>query len=404
MNLSRAVRAAAAASAGAMVLSGCSFGGINQMVLPGAKGTGSHALHVTVDLPNVGTLTPNAQVKVGDIAVGSVTSIKVVDWHARAELSLEPGTTVPANALARVGVNTLLGAAYVELDAPARPQGQLADGATIPLSRGHAYPSTEQVLSAASVALNGGGLEQVSTITRELNKVLGGDDHAVADLLPRLNSFVGTLNGQRSQILGAIRDMNTLAKRFDGSHKVIDDALAQLGPAVEVLSRNRPALTKALTSLTRLSGVATPLVDRVRGDLIGDLKDLQPALVALQKAGPSLVRGLGFAITFPFAPETVQNVCRGDYCNLDLTLDLTNTALVNGFTTPSGGIGVPGLPGLDLTKLFDSLTGGGGGLLTPLLGGGQATTQSGTRSGSPSPSGSSTGLTSVLGGLLGGGR
>jgi phospholipid/cholesterol/gamma-HCH transport system substrate-binding protein len=386
----------------ALLVSGCSFGGINQMVLPGGKGTGSGALHVTVDLPDVGTLTPNAQVKVGDIAVGTVTAIRAVDWHAQADLSLEPDVTLPANALARVGVNTLLGAAYVELDPPANPQGRLADGARIPLARGHAYPSTEEVLSAASVALNGGGLEQVSTITRELNKVLGGNDHAVADLLPRLNSFIGTLNGQRSQILGAIHDLNTLAARFDGSHRVINDALDQLGPAVETLSRDRPDLTKALGALSRLSGIATPLVDRVRGDLIADLKDIQPALVALNRAGPAVVRGLGFAVTFPFAPETVQNVCRGDYCNLDATFDLTNSTLFNGFTTPSGGIGVPGLPGLDIGAILNALTGGkAGSLLSPLLKGTSATST--TPGSSTTTAGSTpTSLTSLLSGLLGG--
>lgn len=383
----------------ALLLSSCSFGGINQTVLPGAVGTGSDALHLTVELPDVGTLTPNAQVKVGDIAVGTVTSIKAVDWHAEATLSLQPGSRVPANALAKVGVNTLLGAAYVELDPPAHPEGAIADGATIPLARSHAYPSTEEVLSAASVALNGGGLEQVSTITRELNKVLGGNDHAVADLLPRMSSFVTTLNGQRTQILGAIRDMNTLAQRFDGSHRVIDHALDALGPALRTLSRNRPSLTRALQALTRLSNVAVPLVDRVRGNLVADLQDVEPALRALQQAGPSVVRALGFAITFPFAPETVQNACRGDYCNLDLTLDLTNSALLNGYTTPSGGIGVPGLPGLDLTSLLGALTGH-----TSLLGsaGTGATAGSG---GAGHATGTTTGgLGGLLANLLGGNR
>lgn len=385
----------------AVVLSSCTFGGINQTVLPGDIGTGGDAIHLTVELPDVGTLTPNAQVKVGDIAVGTVTSIKAVDWHAVATLSLEPDTDVPANAVARVGVNTLLGAAYVELAPPPHPSGVLADGATIPLARTHAYPSTEEVLSAASVALNGGGLEQISTITRELNKVLGGNDHAVADLLPRMNSFVTTLNGQRAQILGAIRDMNTLAKRFDGSHKVIDHALDALGPALRTLSRNRPSLTRALTALTRLSTVATPLVDRVRSDLVSNLKDVVPALQALRRAGPSLIRGLGFAVTFPFAPDTVQNACRGDYCNLDLTLDLTGTSLLNGFTTPSGGIGVPGLPGLDLTNLLGALTGNLGSLGSTGTSGALGGTGTGTGAGSGSATG---GLGQLLTNLLGGTR
>ncbi|HWJ82506.1 MAG TPA: MCE family protein [Nocardioides sp.] len=356
----------------ATLLTSCTFDGIDQVALPGGTGTGDDAIHLTVELPDVGTLTPNAQVKVGDIAVGTVTSITAVDWHAEARLSLEPDVDLPANALASVGVNTLLGAAYVELAAPPHPRGHLADGDRVPLARGHAYPSTEQVLSAASLALNGGGLEQLSTITTELNHVLGGNDRAVADLLPRLDSFIGTLDDQKSDILGAVRDVATLSRRFAGERHVISDALDQIGPALRTLAENRPDITKALTSLAGLGDVATPLVQGVHDDLVANLQDIQPALAALSRAGDAAVSALGFALTFPFAPETVGNACRGDYCNLDLTLDLTNQALVNGFTTPDGSLGIPGFPGLDVDHLLSVLTGGAvpgvTGLLTGLTG------------------------------------
>ena len=199
-----------------VLLSSCRFDGINSLTLPGGKGTGDDARVITVELPDVGTLTPNAQVKVDDIAVGTVTKIEVKDWHAQATLSIEPEALIPENAAARVGVNTLLGSAYVELVQPADARGAMKSGGHIPLERGKAYPSTEQVLSAASLALNGGGLEQLATITTELNKVLGGNDHAVASLLPRLDSFVTALDAQREDILSAVRDVERLSKRFAG--------------------------------------------------------------------------------------------------------------------------------------------------------------------------------------------
>ena len=42
----------------------------------------------------------------------------------------------------------------------------------------------------------------------------------------------------------------------------------------------------------------------------------------------------------------MTNACRGDYCNLDLTLDLTNQAIVNGFIDPNGNVSLPGIPGV----------------------------------------------------------
>jgi len=332
----------------AVFSTGCTFGGIQELPLPGGTGTGDNAVVVPVELPDVGTLTPNAEVKIDDVAVGTVTHLDVVDWHALATLSLEPNVDLPANAVARVGVNSLLGSAYLELAPPSggAARGSLADGARIPLTRSNAYPSTEQVLSSASIVLNGGGLEQLSTITSELNRTLAGNDYAVRDLLPRLDSFVAALDEQRTDILSAIRDVDRLSGRFAHSRGDITRALDELGPALRTLADARPDLTQALTSLSRLGDVAIPLVRETKADLVANLRDITPALRALRRSGASLTRALGFALTFPFAPETVTNACRGDYCNLFLTLDLTNRALVDGFVRPDGSLNLPGLPGL----------------------------------------------------------
>ena len=331
----------------AFALTGCSFDGIQSMSLPGGTGTGDDAMEIVVELPDVGTLTPNAQVKVADIAVGTVTRLEVVDWHAEAHLSLEPDVDLPTNAVAKVGVNSLLGSSYVELAAPAEgATGRLVTGDVIPLSRGAAYPSTEQVLASASVVLNGGGLEQLSTITRELNAAFSGNHLAVRDLLPRLDSFVGVLNHQRGDIIAAIEDVDRLSARFARRRGTISRALDQMGPALRTLSAERPELTAALASLHRLGSVATPLLQNAQSDLAANLRDLVPAVQALSRAGDSLARGLGYAVTFPFPTDTIKNSCISDYCNLFATIDLTADAMTRGFITPGGQVGVPGLPGL----------------------------------------------------------
>jgi phospholipid/cholesterol/gamma-HCH transport system substrate-binding protein len=340
-----------------VLLSGCSFDGIQSMTLPGGTGTGGDAMEIVVELPDVGTLTPNAEVKVADVAVGTVTDLEVVDWHAEAHLSLEPDVHLPANAVAKVAVNSLLGSSYVELSEPtSHASGRLESGDRIPLSRGSASPGTEQVLASASVVLNGGGLEQLSTITKELNAAFSGNHLAVRDLLPRMDSFVTALNQQRGDIIAAIADLDRLSGRFARNRGTISSALDELAPALRVLSAERPELTRALTSLDRLGEVATPLLRGARADLTANLRDLVPALQALSRAGDSLAHGLGYAVTFPFPTDTVENACISDYCNLFLTLDLTADSLVRGFVTPEGQLGLPGLPGLP-SELLQHLPG-----------------------------------------------
>jgi len=339
----------------ATLLTGCSFDGMQNLALPGGEGKGGDAYTVTIELPDVGTLTENAEVKVGDIAVGTVTDLTGVDWHARATVTLNGDVELPQNAVARVGVNSLLGSSFIELAPPASPTGALEAGDTIPLARSSAYPATEQVLASASVVLNGSGLEQLSTITAELNKAVNSNEHALGDLLPRLDTFLGALDAQRGDILTAIRDIDRLSSRFARNRGTLTKALDELGPALRTLSAERPKLTTALQSLRQLGDVATPLVANVKDDLVANLRDIVPALQALSRAGDSVTRALGFAVTFPFAPETVANACKSDYCNLFLTLDLRTEALVNGFLGPDGKPAIPGLPGL--TPVTDILSG-----------------------------------------------
>ena len=409
------VAAVALTCGGLLATGGCGFNGIQNMHLPGGVGDGSNAIKLTVDLPDAGGLVANNQVKVGDVAVGTIDALTTQGWHAIASISIEPSLKLPANSVARVGTDSLLGSSYLELDPPTgvQPQGTLKSGMTIPLSSSHAYPSTEAVLSAASVVLNGGGVEQIGTITREFNEAINGNGQAIQHLLPRVNSFVTTLNQQKAQIYAAIDSLDQLSTKFAANRSVIATALNSITPALATLNKERSNLTQALESVSGLGSIATPLIANTRSDIVTILRGAVPVLQQINRAGDSLVNGLGFAVTFPFAPETVLNACHGDYCNLNLVLDLTNQTLINGFTTSTGGLIVPGLPGLpslaQLGSLLGSVLGSNplGGLLNLsarlLPSTAKASTSaSGSATSSTGTSSSSSGITSLLGRLLGG--
>lgn len=364
------------------VLSACGFDGLQGTALPGTPGRGPGSFQITVELPDVGTLVENSEVKVDDVAVGTVTDLEADQWHAVATVRLEEGTALSEDVIAKVGYNSLLGAAYLELAEPGSTDGptaatRLTGGDVIPLENGAAYPSTEQVLAATSVVLNGGGLEQLRTITIELNRALATEGgRGVKTLLPRVNSFVGALDDQRDDIVAAIDNLETLSATYERDVDVVDRALDDLEPGLRVLNRQRAQLTSALASLSELSGVTTRLVSLSREDLRRNLEDLAPALSALERTGDDVVGGLRYLLTPPFAPESIPNACRGDYCNLFLNLDLSLQALAENFLGSSNGGDLP--PGLeDGSGSLDGLPGGLGnstgelldGLGAPSLGG-----------------------------------
>jgi virulence factor Mce-like protein len=311
---------------------GCAFHGLNSLPLPGAVGRGPGANIYHVELPNVGTMESNSPVMIDDVVVGSVGAMKVRGWHADVEISVKRDVVVPANVVATVGQTSLLGSMHVELNTPLGQQGsgRLQPGATIPLSRSSAYPSTEQTLSSLGAVVNGGGLGQIGEIIHNFSAALSGREGAVRDLLTRLDTFVGTLDDQRNNIVDSVQALNRLAGTFADQRDVLTQALQEIPPALDVLIKERPRLTAALDKLRVFSNTATRLVNDSQADLVKNLKNLEPTIRALADVGPEFGTALAAGFVFPFTQNFVDRAIRGDYFNLHVDLDLSIPRLKRG--------------------------------------------------------------------------
>lgn len=318
-------RLAVVGSCAVLVLTGCAFEGVNSLPLPGAVGREPHAVTYHVEIANVATLESNSPVMINDVIVGSVGEMKVRDWHADVDISVKPDVVVPANVVATVGQTSLLGSMHLALNTPLgeEPRGRLQPGATIPLSDTSTYPSTERTLSALSTVANGGGLGQFGDIIHNFNIALSGRQSEVRELLTRLDTFVGVLDEQRDNIIDLVRQLNRVAGTFAGQRDVIDRALKDIPPALDVLIRERPKLTTALEKLGQFSDTATGLVNDAGDDLVKNLENLGPTLGAIADIGPQLNDALLWATAFPYGPTFADRITRGDYINLYATFDLT---------------------------------------------------------------------------------
>lgn len=335
-----AVALAVAVSAMAMTTAGCQWDGVNSLPLPGTHGHGAGSFQVTVEMPDVSSITQNSPVMVGDVTVGSVSKIETEGWHAKLTVALDPGVDLPGNAVATIGQTSLLGSQHVELAPPTDlpPQGHLAAGSVIPLARAGAYPTTEQTLSALAVVLDGGGLGQVQTITTELNATFGGNDRQIRDLLTQIDQLAGTLDRQRTAVVATIDNLNRFAGQLAGENDTLTQALDTMPTALQTLNSERSDFTRAMQALTGFSDTGTRLIDATRSDLEQNLTSLRTTLTQVAATGDSLINNLGTITTFPFPQVTIDNAMRGDYTNLWAVLDLTVPRLRAGlaYGTPLG--------------------------------------------------------------------
>ncbi|MEZ0338808.1 MCE family protein [Mycobacterium sp. pV006] len=309
----------------ALSMTGCAFQGLNSLPLPGAPGRGPDAQTYTVQVPNVATLESNSPVMIDDVVVGSVGTMTVDDWHANIEISVKPGVVVPANAVATIGQTSLLGSMHLALNPPLgeEPNGRLQPGATLPLNASSVYPTTERTLASLSTVANGGGLGQVGDIIHSMSTGISGRENEIRELLTRLDNFVGVLEEQRGNIVASMQQLRRAAGTFADQRDVIDRALKEIPPAIDVLIEQRPNFTTALQKLGEFSDTAEGLVNDAGDDLVKNLDNLGPILGALADIGPDLNLAVLWATAFPYGPTFADRVTRGDYINLYATFDLT---------------------------------------------------------------------------------
>ncbi len=280
-------------------------------------------------MPDVDRLQPNSNVRLNDVAVGSVTKIERQDWHALITMKLNRDVVLPANATASLGQTSLLGSLHVELAVPTdtSPEGRLREGSLIPLKASRAFPSTEETLAAASMLLNNGGLGQIEDITRALSTAFAGREGDLRSLLSQLDTFIGRVNGQTDDIIRATDSLNRLVDQFAAQRPVLDKGLDSIPAALGVLNRQRDNLIDAVDQLGKFNALAADSVIQTKASLVQELKALGPVLQSLGDAGTSITRSLGLITTFPFAKDSLTNWFRGDYANISLVVDMTLSRL-----------------------------------------------------------------------------
>jgi phospholipid/cholesterol/gamma-HCH transport system substrate-binding protein len=315
----------------AVLLSACTFSA-QDLPLPGGVGSGDKVFHVTAEFKDVLDLVPRSSVKVDDVSVGEVEKIWLDGYTAKVQMRVRNGVTLPDNATAQIRQTSLLGEKFVSLARPAegtQTYGRLGNGDVIPLARTGRNVEVEEVLSALSLLLNGGGVAQLKTITTELNKALSGREADVKELLKQLDLLLSQLDDNKREITRAIDNLDRLAASLAKQRDTIATTVDELPAALTILADQREQLTKLLTELSKLGEVGTRVIESTKEDLLANLESLEPILTELARSGDALPKSLEVLFTYPFA-DSAANAVRGDYTNLQLTLDLDLQTLLSG--------------------------------------------------------------------------
>jgi len=347
----RRIAGVAAAVVSALALSSCS---VYDIPLPGGPDVGSNPITVHVMFRDVLDLVPQSTVKVDDVTVGKVSSIKLDGYTADVTVKLPHSIDLPDNTRAEIRQTSLLGEKFVSLSKPSSPTGQLGDGDTIGLANTGRNPEIEEVFGALALLLNGGGVGQLKTISEELNKAFVGREDSVRSIITQFSSFMSQLDANKESIVTALENVNRLSLELRRQDGTIEAALDDLPAAIKSVNGQRADLVKMLQALSNLSSVGVRVIQASKESTIDSLRNLAPVLEAFAKSGQNMPKSLQVFLTYPFIdeavgrdPQVARNLHMGDFTNLSVSLSLDL------FNLPS----IPGLaPGVSLADVVDICT------------------------------------------------
>lgn len=156
---------------------------------------------------------------------------------------------------------------------------------------------------------------------------MSGHERETRDLLTRLDTFVGTFDDQRDNIIATIKELDRVATTFAAQRDVITEALRKIPPALDVLLRERPRIITALDKLRVFSDTATGLINDTQADLVKNLQNLAPTICSLAEVGPDLDAALAYTTVFPYGQNLIDRGFKGDYFNVFVVIDVTRARL-----------------------------------------------------------------------------
>jgi phospholipid/cholesterol/gamma-HCH transport system substrate-binding protein len=302
---------------------------LTDMPRPGGSVSGP-SYQITAEFADALNLPDGAHVRVDGVEVGRVTHISTTNFLARVAVRLPNKVVLTDQATAELRLTTPLGEGFIAID-PGHGARSLHAGDVIPAAATSTAASVEDMLSAASVLLTGGGLAQLRTIVVELNKVISGKSGNTPSLLRTLNDALGALNARTADIdrtLAALDSLSaTLAKRRD----TIRAALTDIVPAATLLADQTDKFADLLVRVAALGKAGDKVVRATRKDLVSTLKSAEPVLDALisisKQVGPTLAQLIKFG-------KFLDSAVPGDYLTGDGEFDNNSIGVGTGDVAP----------------------------------------------------------------------
>lgn len=223
--LPRRVSAAIVVGA-ALALAGCGVSPANMdMRNPLADGD---QYEVKLQFADVLNLPIGARISLGGLTVGRVKAVDLGEEAATVTVRVDKSVPLPSDIHASVLQDTLLGEAYVRLEAPEKASGAttLRPGAVLPLKQTSPPRSVESTLTILADYFGSGSVQDVSKTITRLNTALPKDRPQFDRLSAQLSRDVTGIGANTSEVNRLLDSATEMADRVALQEKNFKDTLS----------------------------------------------------------------------------------------------------------------------------------------------------------------------------------
>lgn len=212
--------------------------------VPAMFGIGRY--QVDLNLPDTGGLYENANVSFRGVNVGKVEAVRLTESGVQAQLSIDSGTQIPANAAASVRSVSAVGEQYVEFLPPDGDASSdyLSDGSTVTTSDVPVQISS--VLDKATALLNQVGDTKLRSLMDEAFTAFNGTGEDLRRLIDSMMLLVDDANKNSDVTIDLIKQAGPLMATQATTADQIRSWTADAVKVTDQLRANNPEITDLL--------------------------------------------------------------------------------------------------------------------------------------------------------------
>jgi len=256
--------------------------------------TGPEQKHLTAIFPRTVSLYEGSDVRVLGVPVGTVESVTPAGTGVKVEMSYDADLQVPADAQAVIISPSIVGDRFVQLTPVYKTGPQLADGATLDLSRTSTPLELDEVFGSIdqlTVALGPDGANKNGALSDLLDsaaKNWGGQGEQFHKTIGDIGKLTGTLDDNKEELFGTARQLEDFISTLSKNDKTVGQFNQSMSQVSTMLAGERTELASSLRNLAQAMGQVSGFVKENKDILGKNIKGLNRVAKILVKQRDAL--------------------------------------------------------------------------------------------------------------------